>query len=101
MNDTAEHPTPSAPPPLRLTFYTRPDCPLCERLAVLVEPHLHALGRQRAVHWIERDITTQSDWQARYGRRIPVLEAAGQVLLEGRPRPDHIAAAFTSLNPPI
>lgn len=88
--------------PLRLIFYTKASCPLCERLSLLVEPHLRGLARQRGVAWIERDIADDPTWQAAYGQRVPVLAcptASGEesVILEGRPQADDVAASMAQL----
>jgi glutaredoxin len=48
-----------------LIIYTRPNCPLCDRLKDL-------LARE-TVAFVERDITTDAEWYRRYRERIPVI----------------------------
>lgn len=90
-------PSPDRPGPVRLTFYTKAHCPLCERLALLVDPHLRGLAREHGVRWTECDITTDEAWLARYGERVPVLVCDGRVILEGRPDSDEVAVAIARL----
>lgn len=61
-----------------MTLYTRPLCPLCDELL----ERLAGLPLE-----IEKvDVDSDRALKKRYGLRIPVLvDAAGEVLVEGRP----------------
>lgn len=84
---------------MRLYFYTRPNCPLCDRLEQLIEPHLAALQQRRgeAADLIVRNILDQSAWRETYHQRIPVLMLDERVLLEGGPSEAEVARALTNL----
>lgn len=66
-------------------LYTRRGCHLCER----AEDLLLELGTH--VHLVDVDADPAA--RDRYGLRVPVLEADGVVLLEGRFDPRSLAAA--------
>ncbi|MEJ2601791.1 MAG: glutaredoxin family protein [Gammaproteobacteria bacterium] len=62
-----------------LTVFTRRGCHLCE---VLIE-QLMPIARGRArIHL--RDVDSDPDLAERYGLRVPVVEAEGEVLCEFR-----------------
>jgi glutaredoxin len=61
---------------MRFLLYTRRGCHLCEQ----AEDLLACVGLDVEVVDVERDPSAG----ARYGLRVPVLEAAGRVVLEGR-----------------
>lgn len=62
-----------------LTVYTRRGCHLCE---LLIE-ELMPLARGRArIHL--RDVDSDPDLRERYGLRVPVVEADGEILCESR-----------------
>ena len=74
-------------PTSRLLLLGRPDCHLCEEFAEELRAHDPAIVLEHA------DVDSRADWRAAYGRRIPVLlDAAGQVICEGRFDPDRLAA---------
>ena len=68
---------PAGPPPLRL--YVRDGCHLCDDF--LLELTLD-LGAQTELSLV--DVDSDPDFAARFGLRVPVLEADGQVICEGR-----------------
>lgn len=82
---------------MQLILYGHAGCCLCDRLAEMIQPHLAALGRQRDVELIKRDIADDPAWHAAYRERIPVLTLGDRVILEGRPEPAEVAEAFAGL----
>jgi hypothetical protein len=83
---------------MRLTLYSHVGCCLCERLDEMIQPHLTALRRGGLeIELIHRDIADDPAWRSVYGERIPVLLADDHVLLEGRPEPAEVSAAFARL----
>jgi hypothetical protein len=82
---------------MELILYGHDGCCLCERLEEMLRPHLAALRKRGVVDLIKRDIANDANWQELYGERIPVLIAAGDILLEGRPEAAEVRAAFERL----
>lgn len=82
---------------MQFIFYTKPDCPLCDRLKRLIGPHLDALRGRGPVELIERDIHDAAEWYEQYWDRIPVLTAGACVLLEGNPTEQAVADAFAAV----
>lgn len=78
---------------MTLFLYTKPNCPLCDRLDELIEPHVE--GRFKVEH---RNILLEKSWYDAYWDRIPVLTLEDRVLLEGRPEQKTVAAAFNDLS---
>jgi hypothetical protein len=78
---------------MELILYSHDDCPLCDRLEAMIEPHLQRLGATL----IKRNIKTNRDWLRAYRYRIPVLTLDDRVLLEGRPEPTEVDRVMTSL----
>ncbi len=78
-----------------MTFilYGRRSCHLCDRLEVLLVPHLRKLGATPN----KRDIDDDPAWYDLYHERIPVLEYDGRVILEGRPSAEEVAAALRGI----
>jgi len=67
---------------------TRPECHLCEDFFEA----LKATFPEVAARVIEADVDSRSDWQTRFGRRVPVLvDAMGAVLAEGVFDPERFA----------
>jgi len=65
----------------RLLLLSRPGCCLCDEL----EDELLAAFGEQAFELERADVDSRPDWQARFGRSIPVLlDEAGQVLSEAR-----------------
>jgi methylated-DNA-protein-cysteine methyltransferase-like protein len=62
--------------PLRVTVYIRRYCHLCERMLGALEPWRAAQGFDVATVDVDADPVLA----ARYGERVPVLEAGGEVL---------------------
>ena len=60
-----------------LDYYTRTGCHLCE---IMLE-ELLPLIRGRA-ELETRDIDSKPEWRAKYNVRVPVVEAAGELLSE-------------------
>lgn len=59
---------------LRLTMYSRPNCPLCDEARELIEE----LGDRFAFSFEEVDITADPALYERYRHRIPVIALNGQ-----------------------
>jgi len=78
---------------MRLDFYTRPNCPLCDRLEEMLEPHLAAASGRRGepVELIHHNILDDPAWHAAYRDRVPVAVLGDRVLLEGRPDDEEVA----------
>jgi len=74
-------------PPVSLRFYTRANCPLCDRMERMVAPLLAARGLSYEKKMVDGDPA----WQRRYGQRIPVLAEGDNVVLEGRPGAEEVA----------
>ena len=66
----------------QLTLYTRDGCHLCAEARALVQGLLEdrAARALPIAGLIERDITTNPDWERAFFDRIPVLELRGQRL---------------------
>ena len=62
---------------MRVTLYSKPDCPLCDEL----KADLLALQPEIGFSLQERDIETSSDDFARYRYLIPVLDIEGGEVL--------------------
>jgi len=74
----------------RFTLYIREHCHLCEQM-------LHALAPWREAHGIAVhvvDVDADPVLAARFGERVPVLEAGGEVLCELRLDEDALARAL-------
>ncbi|HVS19310.1 MAG TPA: glutaredoxin family protein [Planctomycetota bacterium] len=69
-----------APEPVPLTLYSRPGCHLCE----LLEQDLERADLGRPVSLEVLDISGDARLEEHYGKRIPVLLAAGKPIAEGR-----------------
>ncbi|MDA1192780.1 MAG: glutaredoxin family protein [Candidatus Poribacteria bacterium] len=68
---------------LTLHFYTRADCPLCEKASQAMRAVFAQLP-DVPVEVIERDIDTNADWHDAYKWDIPVLELEGERLFTYR-----------------
>jgi hypothetical protein len=76
-----------------LLLLSREDCPLCDEF---LEELAHEFP-QLAGAVLIADVDSRQDWQAQYGRRIPVLlDAAGAVWSEGRLDPPAVAARLAA-----
>lgn len=73
-------PEPVATGPVSLRLYVRDGCHLCEDFLLQLSLDLGASRDGPAVV----DVDREPDLAARYGLRVPVLEAAGEVVCEGR-----------------
>lgn len=58
-------------------IYSRPGCHLCEQLIEEITPLLRGRARLEVLN-----IDTRSDWQAKYGTRVPVVEMDGCFICE-------------------
>lgn len=74
-----------------LRVYSRPGCHLCEEL---VESLLPMARGRIGVEVV--DVDARADWQAAYGRRIPVVELGGEVVCEARLDPALVDAAIAA-----
>lgn len=72
---------------MRFLLYTRRGCHLCEA----AEDLLACMG----VDVLTVDVDADANARERFGLRIPVLEAAGRTLLEGRFDADRLARALS------
>ena len=72
---------------MRFLLYTRRGCHLCEA----AEDLLACMG----VDVLTVDVDADATARERFGLRIPVLEAAGRTLLEGRFDADRLARALS------
>ncbi|HED66557.1 MAG TPA: glutaredoxin family protein [Planctomycetes bacterium] len=72
--------------PVRLVFYTRSACPLCDEMeSALERVRWKRLGIPAGALRIERrDVESDPSWEQRYGQSIPVLEFEGRALAKGR-----------------
>ena len=68
---------------LDLRFYTRQGCLLCDEFEALLEPALDCRG----FHYQRIDVDQDPEAKERFGKRVPVLEANGEVVAEGRTTP--------------
>lgn len=66
----------SEPPPIHITFYTKPGCHLCEDVA----DELEALAARYPIHIAAIDITTDLDIHRRYWDKIPVVVVGPRTL---------------------
>jgi hypothetical protein len=69
-----------APEPVPLTLYSKPGCHLCE----VLKDELSRVDLGRPVALTVVDISGDAKLVELYGRRIPVLAAAGKPIAEGR-----------------
>ncbi|MCS6863357.1 MAG: glutaredoxin family protein, partial [Abditibacteriales bacterium] len=60
-------------PPLEVTFYGKPDCPLCDKAEVL----LHRLQRQYPMSITKVNILEHADLRVAYGCKIPLIKIDG------------------------
>lgn len=72
---------------MRFLLYTRRGCHLCEA----AEDLLSCMG----VDALSVDVDADAAARERYGLRVPVLEAGGRTLLEGRFDADRLAMALS------
>ena len=79
-----------APEPVPLVLYSKPGCHLCE----VLEAELARLDLGRPVTLERVDIGGDPKLMELYGKRIPVLAAAGKPILEGRGDVRALRAAF-------
>ena len=60
--------------PVRVTLYTRAECPLCEEMAAAVA----AVGAQVPLQVLAVDIQTDPELLRRFGHEVPVLFVDGR-----------------------
>ena len=65
---------------LRITFYTKPNCPLCEDAEVLLDD----MQRHFDFSVLKIDITTEMNTYEKYKHRIPVLRLGDLGDLSGK-----------------
>ena len=61
-------------------LYTRPGCHLCD----VLKEELESIDLPGGVALTSVDVEGDPELSRRFGRRVPVLEHAGRVLVEGR-----------------
>jgi Glutaredoxin-like domain (DUF836) len=82
---------------ISIAFYTRADCPLCDRLEAMLRPHLRWMRNLAEVRFEKRDIFDDKAWREAFQCRIPVLTRGDDVLLEGRPEAADVTRAMGPL----
>ena len=82
---------------MKLAFYTKPLCPLCEHLEDLVGETIDQLVALGAADYVKRDINDDSTWYEMYWDRIPVLTCDDKVILEGRPGEEEVEKVMHTL----
>ncbi|WP_046174352.1 glutaredoxin family protein [Domibacillus indicus] len=75
---------------MKVYFYTRQGCHLCEDAWLIVNIAAEELG----LVVMERNIEEKDEWMEEYGLMIPVVEASGEVIAYGQV---DYAALFTKL----
>ncbi|OES46162.1 glutaredoxin family protein [Domibacillus iocasae] len=65
---------------MKIDFYTRPGCHLCEEAKIIVQLIAEELGLK--VH--ERNIEEKDEWTEEYGLIIPVLKAGKDIIAYGK-----------------
>lgn len=78
---------------MTIHFYSKPNCPLCDRLEEMIEPYVE--GKFDVEH---RNILLEKSWYDAYWDRIPVVAFGERVLLEGRPEENDVVTAFSHLS---
>jgi thiol-disulfide isomerase/thioredoxin len=73
-------PAVTAPPPIVVTLYLRPECHLCEDMKAA----LQQVAARVPLTLREIDISTDAALTARYGEDIPVVEAGGSEIARHR-----------------
>jgi hypothetical protein len=99
MTDLARELDAGDPAPLPdLVLYTRPGCHLCDETRTVVEVLLAERTAQRrpTARLVERDITTNRDWERANFTTIPVLEL-GDARVELATSPARIRRLLESL----
>lgn len=61
-------------PPVRVTLYTKAECPLCEEMAAAVA----AVGAEVPLQVVAVDIATDPELLWRFGNEVPVLFVDGR-----------------------
>ena len=81
------------PVPVPMVLYTRRECPLCLEMKAAIDGarlgHLYVLR--------EVDVDEDRALQDEFGWRVPVLEIAGELALEGRCRSSDFERRFESI----
>ena len=80
----------------KLIFYTKPDCPLCEKALAVVERVKKRINFQLEI----RDITQEILLFEKYCFDIPVIELDGIVRFRGRVTEEELGAALLNLRRP-
>lgn len=75
---------------MRIDFYTRPGCHLCEDARRVLD----AMTKESSLPVQERNIDTSDEWTEKYGLMIPVVEIEGEILAYGN---IESSALFTKL----
>jgi len=92
---------------MKLTFYTKPLCPLCERLEDLIDEPIDQLIAAGKATYSKRDINDDANWYDQYWDRIPVLicesdgdgdrEIEARSILEGNPAEAEVIRVMQNL----
>jgi glutaredoxin len=88
---------PPIPEPISLTFYTKPDCPLCDQAEKLLE----IVGDRWPLRVARVNIVSDRDAYEQYHDRIPVLLFAGGVVLIAPISRDDLTGALKALSGPV
>ncbi|WP_246942575.1 glutaredoxin family protein [Bacillus pinisoli] len=76
-----------------LTFYTKENCPLCEKAKAVIEE----LSEEFPLKMIEKDIYKDDQLLELYQLMIPVLELNGEQIGYGLIRKDEVRSELTRL----
>ncbi|MBL1215883.1 MAG: hypothetical protein D8M59_00125 [Planctomycetes bacterium] len=81
---------------VNLVFYTKHDCPLCDRLRELIH---ESLGRRWAEQVSITDVYIENDRELmkKYALRIPVVLYNERILFEGRPDAQTVQQALAEI----
>ena len=65
---------------MNITFYTRPNCPLCDEAKLMI-----TLVQEDIPFTLdERNIDERDEWTEKYGLMIPVVELDGEIVQYGQ-----------------
>lgn len=78
---------------VRLNFYTRPGCGLCDRLKAMLAQDLRAMG----IELHDVNIADDPGLTEQFGFRIPVVTLDDRIILEGRPDEAQVRNAMQAL----
>ncbi len=80
----------------RLVFYTKPDCPLCEKAFVIIKKTQSQINFEIDI----KNITLDQNLFDRYCFDIPVIEIDGVMRFKGRVSEEELKAALREARRP-